>query len=164
MVFINIGVYGFMMLAYFFLVINLTEGAGFTGPTTGIIIASITFVSQGQHPKNVWPILLGFVVLFLGVSGSKVLLGYDIPWTLSTQAYMNGAAFATGLCPIVGRYGKRFGVIAGIMCAIMCTSTSALHGGFMLYNGGLTSGITALILVPCLEYYWIHKRKGSDLD
>ena len=72
-----------------------------------------------------------------------------------------GAAFATGLCPIAGRYGKRFGVLAGIMCAIMCTSKSALHGGFVLYNGGLTSGITALILVPCLEYYWEGRKKRS---
>ena len=160
-VLINLGFYGLMMLTYFFLVINLTEGAGFTGPTTGIILASITFVSQGQHPKNVWPVLLGYLCLFLFVSASKVLLGFDIHWTLSTQAYMNGAAFATGLCPIAGRYGKRFGVIAGIMCAIMCTSTSALHGGFVLYNGGLTSGITALILVPCLEYYWEGYKKAA---
>ena len=160
-VFINLGFYGLMMLTYYVLVINLTEGAGFTGPTTGIILASITFVSQGQHPKNVWPVLLGFLILFLGVSASKVLFGFDIHWTLSTQAYMNGAAFATGLCPITGRYGKRFGVIAGIMCAIMCTSTSALHGGFVLYNGGLTSGITALILVPFLEYYWEGRKKAA---
>ena len=160
-VFINLGFYGLMMLCYFLLVITFSEGAGFTGPTTGVILASITFVSQGQHPKNVWPVLLGFLFLFLGVSASKVLLGFDIHWTLSTQAYMNGAAFATGLCPITGRYGKRFGVIAGIMCAIMCTSTSALHGGFVLYNGGLTSGITALILVPCLEYYWEGRKKAA---
>ena len=160
-VLINLGFYGLMMLAYFFLVITLTEGAGFTGPTTGVILASITFVSQGQHPRNVWPVLLGFAILFFGVSLSKYLLGFDIHWTLSTQSYMNGAAFATGLCPIAGRYGKRFGTIAGIMCAIMCTSTSALHGGFVLYNGGLTSGITALILVPFLEYYWENRKKEA---
>ncbi len=160
-VFINLGVYGLMMLTYYILVINLSEGAGFTGPTTGIILAAITFVSQGQHPKNVWPVLSGFLILFLGVSASKVLLGFDIHWTLSTQAYMNGAAFATGLCPITGHYGKRYGMIAGIMCAVMCTSTSAMHGGFVLYNGGLTSGITALIMVPLLEYYWRGKKKGN---
>lgn len=154
LVYINIGVYGFMMLSYFILVIFLTEGAGFTGPTTGIILASITFVSQGQHPKNVWPVLFGYIILFIFVSISKTIFGSDIPWTLSTQTYMNGAAFATGLCPIVGCYGKRYGVIAGIMCAAMCASTSAIHGGFMLYNGGFTTGITALILIPCLEYYY----------
>lgn len=153
-VYINIGVYGMMMVSYFLLVILLTDGAGFTGPTTGIILASITFVSQGQHPRNVWPVLLGYIILFMCVSLSKVAFGFEIPWTLSTQTYMNGAAFATGLCPIVGVYGRKYGIIAGIMCAVMCSSTSAIHGGFMLYNGGFTTGITALILIPCLEYYY----------
>ena len=154
LVYINIGFYGLMMLTYFTVVIALTDGAGFTGATTGIILASITFCSQGQHPKNVWPVLLGYVVLFGMVSISKLAFGLELPWTLSTQTYMNGAAFATGLCPIVGCYGRRYGVIAGIMCAAMCASTSSIHGGFMLYNGGFTTGITALILIPCLEYYY----------
>lgn len=162
LVYINIGVYGLMMLAYFILIISLTDGAGFTGATTGIILASITFSSQGQHPKSVWPVLLGYVVLFGIVSISKFIYGLELPWTLSTQAYMNGAAFATGLCPIVGCYGRRYGVIAGIMCAAMCSSTSAIHGGFMLYNGGFTTGITALILIPCLEYYY-HKELRTKM-
>lgn len=79
--------------------------------------------------------------------------GLDIPWTLSTQGYINGVAFATGLCPIVGRYGRRAGVAAGFLCASLCTSTSLLHGGLVLYNGGFTAGITALILIPILEHY-----------
>ena len=96
------------------------------------------------------------------VSISKLAFGLNIPWTLSTQTYMNGAAFATGLCPIVGCYGRKYGVIAGIMCAAMCASTSAIHGGFMLYNGGFTTGITALILIPCLEYYY-HKELRTKM-
>lgn len=39
------------------------------------------------------------------------------------------------------------------MCASMCTATSALHGGLVLYNGGFTAGTTALILLPILEHY-----------
>lgn len=151
---INIGIYGLMMLLYFTLVILLTDGAGFTGATTGVIIASITFSGKGQHPANVWPILSGYVILFFFVALINTIAGYELPWTLSTQGYINGAAFATGLCPIAGRYGWKVGVAAGIICAIMCTSTSALHGGLVLYNGGLTSGITALILIPCLDYYF----------
>ena len=151
---INIGVYGYMMLSYFVLVIVLTDGAGFTGATTGVILASLTFSMKGQHPKNVWPILLGFVALSAWVHGVCFLAEKAIPWTLSTQGYMNGAAFATGLCPIAGHYGKKYGVIAGFICAVICTSTSVMHGGFMLYNGGLSAGITALIMVAFLEYYW----------
>ena len=150
---INIGIYGFMLLAYFSFVVTFTDGAGFTGATTGIILAALTFSSQGQHPKNVWPVLLGYAILSAYITGFCTIAGLEIPWSLSTQGYMNGAAFATGLCPIVGKFGRRWGVLAGIMCAVMCTSTSAIHGGFVLYNGGLTSGITALILIPCIEYY-----------
>ena len=82
-----------------------------------------------------------------------IITGREIPWSLSTQGYINSAAFATGLCPIVGRYGIRAGIAAGFMCASLCTSTSALHGGLILYNGGFTTGITALILLPILEHY-----------
>ena len=159
-VIMNIGFYGFLVFTYFLLVISFTDGAGFTGPTVGVILAAMTFSSQGQHPANVWPIFVGYMVLFLFVTIMCSISGLDIPWTLSTQGYINGAAFATGLCPIAGRYGKRYGVIAGILAAILCTSTSSMHGGLMLYNGGLTTGITALIMVPCLEYYWRDKKKA----
>lgn len=159
-VILNIGFYGLVVLTYFLLVITFTDGAGFTGPTVGVILAAMTFSSQGQHPANVWPIFIGYVVLSLFVTIMCTISGVEIPWTLSTQGYLNGAAFATGLCPIVGRYGKRYGVIAGILAAIICTSTSSMHGGLMLYNGGLTTGITALIIVPCLEYYWRDKKRA----
>ena len=39
------------------------------------------------------------------------------------------------------------------MCASICTATSVLHGGFVLYNGGFTAGITILIVLPILEHY-----------
>ncbi|MBP3700609.1 MAG: DUF1576 domain-containing protein, partial [Lachnospiraceae bacterium] len=124
----------------------------------------MTFVAIGQHPANVWPILLGYVVLSAVVTGICTLVGWDIPWTLSTQGYINGVAFATGLCPIAGRYGWKIGMVAGLLCAVMCTSTSAIHGGFVLYNGGLTAGITTLIMVPLLEYYYHEKWKRDVME
>lgn len=157
-VLMNIGLYGLMILGYFTLVVTFTNGVGFTGPTVGVIFAALTFSCQGQHPANVWPIFIGYGLLSLLVMIISAIGGHELPWTLSTQGYINGAAFATGLCPIAGRYGRRYGVLAGFMCAVLCTSTNALHGGFMLYNGGLTTGITALILIPCLEYYWKPKN------
>jgi hypothetical protein len=150
---INIGVYGYMMLAYFVLVITLTDGAGFTGATTGVILASLTFSMKGQHPKNVWPILAGYVLLYIVMSFFCKINGRDIAWSISTQGYINAVAFATGLSPIVGRYGVRAGIAAGFFCASMCTATRDLHGGFILYNGGLTAGLTALVLLPILEHY-----------
>ena len=86
-------------------------------------------------------------------------MGNEIPWTLANQAYINGLAFATGLCPIAGSYGFKYGVIAGLVSAIICTSTAAMHGGFVLYNGGFNAGLTALIVVPVLDFYNIAPKK-----
>lgn len=150
---VNIACHGGLFMLWLNLTIRFTEGAGFTGPTVGVVFAALTFTAMGQHPKNVWPIFLGYQVLSAMVHVICILNKSEIPWSLSTQGYINSAAFATGLCPIVGRYGIRAGVAAGFMCASMCTATSALHGGLILYNGGLTTGITALILLPILEHY-----------
>ena len=150
---INIGLYGLLFLLYINLVVGYTDGAGFTGPTFGVILAALTFTSMGQHPRNVWPIFAGFPLLSFLTMLFNHLIGGNASWTVSTQAYINSVAFATGLCPIVGRYGIFAGLLAGGLCASLCTATGALHGGLMLYNGGFTAGIAALILIPVLEHY-----------
>jgi hypothetical protein len=156
---INVGIYGALFLAYINLTILFTNGAGFTGPTFGVILAALTFTAMGQHIRNVWPILVGYPALAVLVYVFNHLIGGRAMWTISTQAYINSVAFATGLCPIVGHYGALAGVIAGMLCASLCTATSALHGGLMLYNGGFTAGTAALILIPILEHYVKRKRK-----
>ena len=150
---INIACLGGLFLLYLNVTIHFTHGAGFTGPTVGVVFAALTFTAMGQHPRNVWPIFVGYGLLSLIVFLVCTINGTEIPWSLSTQGYLNSVAFATGLCPIVGRYGIRAGIAAGFICASLCTSTSALHGGLILYNGGFTTGITALILLPILEHY-----------
>ena len=164
---INVGIYGAMFLVYVVLAEQLTDGAGFTGPTFGVILAALTFTAMGQHPRNVWPIFAGYLVLFLLAAAYNRLVGGSATWTLSTQAYINSIAFATGLCPLVGRYGVVPGIMAGMLCGSLCTATSALHGGLMLYNGGFTAGITTLILLPILEHYIpkprVHMNQHIDL-
>ena len=150
---VNLGCHGLLFLLYIQLVVHHTEGAGFTGPTLGVIVASLTFNAMGQHPRNVWPIITGYWLLYFVTLFCCHLQGREITWTVSTQSYINGVAFATGLCPIAGRYGVRAGILAGFVCASLCTATSVLHGGLVLYNGGFTAGITALILIPLLEHY-----------
>ena len=44
---INIGVYGILFLMYISMITLLTPGAGFTGPTIGVILASLTFTAIG---------------------------------------------------------------------------------------------------------------------
>ena len=156
---INIGCNGTLFLLYIKIITYITEGAGFTGPTLGVILAALTFNAMGQHPRNVWPIILGYQLLYLVTLLSCTIHGREVAWSISTQAYINGAAFATGLCPVAGRYGVRAGMAAGFICAAMCTATGGLHGGLVLYNGGFTAGIAALILLPMLEHYMPAVRK-----
>lgn len=155
---INIGIYGLFILLYFNLAILLTDGVGFTGNVTGYAIAAVTFASCGQHPRNVYPIMLGYTALSAVVHLVTIVCGFDIPWTLSTQGYLGGLAFATGLCPFSTKFGVKYGIIAGAMSAALCSSTSAMHGGLMLYNGGFTAGLTAMLLVTVLDFYKVPER------
>ena len=159
---INIGLYGLFFLVYINIVILFTKGSGFTAPTFGVILAALTFTSMGQHARNVWPIFIGYPLLSLFSILFNHLIGGNASWTVSTQAYINSVAFATGLCPIVGRYGSIAGIVAGMLCAALCTATSSLHGGLVLYNGGFTAGITALILLPILEHYIPNPRNDMN--
>ena len=154
---INLGFHGFSVLAYMAIMIAMTDGAGFTGPTCGALLAALSFFAVGQHPRIVWPIFVGYALLSVISTAIGAAGGFDPGWSLSTQAYLNGLAFATGLCPIAGKFGWKSGVAAGAICAAMCASTSVIHGGFVLYNGGFTTGITCFILVPILEHYFKEK-------
>ncbi len=149
----NLGLYGLLMVIYFDLVILLTDGAGWTGATCGVTLAAVSFAASGQHPRNVWPILMGYVLLNALAGLIINITGGSTIWTLSAQGYINGVAFATGLCPFSGVYGVWAGIAAGAINAVLCISTSQIHGGLVLYNGGLTSGLTAVILLPLLVHY-----------
>ncbi len=150
---INLGFYGLFMVLYFDIVILATPGAGWTGATCGVTLAAVSFVAAGQHPRNVWPIIAGYALINGLMFGFCHLTGRPVAWTLSTQVYMNSLAFATGLCPFAGHFGALVGIIAGALDAVLCVATSQIHGGLVLYNGGLTAGLTAVILMPILVHY-----------
>ena len=167
---VNIGAYGFAILAYLnvmfvlpSLIPGLPAGVGFTGATVGVVFAALTFAADGQHPRNVFPIVVGFMALFALVVAICLAADFDIPWTLSTQSYINALAFATGLCPIAGKYGFKYGVLAGFMSAMICGVTAQMHGGFVLYNGGFNAGLTALILIPILDFYHVKPKREDDV-
>ena len=167
--FINFGVYGFALLAYLnavfalpLLIPGLPAAACFTGPTVGVVFAALSFSADGQHVRNVAPIALGYFSLFVVCALGCVALGRPVAWTLGTQSYVNGFAFATGLCPLAGKYGKRFGTLAGFLGAVICTVTDEMHGDFVLYNGGFTAGLAALILICLLDFYHIKPKYRDD--
>ena len=167
---VNIAIYGVCILAYLNLIFILPDifpqlplGVGFTGPTVGIVFAALTFAADGQHIRNVFPIVVGYMLLFVVVVVICLIAGLDIPWTLSTQPYITGLAFATGLCPIAGKYGFRYGVLAGALSATICSITASMHGGFVLYNSGFTAGLAALIVISLLDFYKVEPKREDDI-
>ncbi|MBE6596920.1 MAG: DUF1576 domain-containing protein [Ruminococcaceae bacterium] len=167
---INVGIYGLCIVAYLNLIFILPEifpflpeGVGFTGATVGVTFAALTFAADGQHPRTVAPIAIGYALLLALVCVICGISGMDIPWTLSTQAYINGLAFSTGLCTFSGKYGWKIGVLAGFISAIICTSTADMHGGFVLYNGGFNAGLSALVLLPILDFYKVKPKYDDDI-
>ena len=144
----NVGIYGLFIVAYYNLV-----GASFNGVTFGLIFCMLACCNSGSHPGNVWPIMAGYVgfsYLFGWLSG---LAGGQFAQGINAQAVLIGLCFANGLSPISGKYGWPAGILAGGLHYLLVTSVPDLHGGFCLYNGGLTAAFICLLLVPQLERF-----------
>ena len=137
---INLGLFGLFTIAYYNFI-----NAPFTGPTMGSIICLLAIAPCGAHIFNMWPIMLGYIIA--ATFGA---------FNINTQAIVVGLSFAGALVPIVGCYGMLSGVVAGFIHASIVTTVVTFHGGFCLYNGGFTSAIVAIILVPVLESFFIH--------
>ncbi|MGM9661240.1 MAG: DUF1576 domain-containing protein [Faecousia sp.] len=153
----NVGVFGLFILGYYNLI-----GASFNGVTFGIIFCMLSTCNSGSHPGNVWPIMLGYVLISTVCSLVSPLVGGTFTFAINAQAICVGLCYANGLSPIADKYGWRYGMLAAIMHYLLVTSVPALHGGFCLYNGGFTAALICIILVPSLEHFsrTKHERKA----
>lgn len=98
--------------------------------------------------------MAGYMVtsfLFGGIF--KLLGGETYGLTIGSQSILIGLCFANGLSPVAGKYGWASGVLAGGLHYLLVTAVPDLHGGFCLYNGGLTAALICLLLVPQLEKF-----------
>ena len=153
----NVGVFGLFIVLYYNLV-----GATFNGVTFGCIFCMLATCCSGSHPRNIWPIMVGyfgasllFEQLFIGTNGTAYAQA------INAQSIVIGLCFAGGLSPIAGRYGWYFGILAGVLHFCLVTSVPLLHGGFCLYNGGFTAAFVCVVLVPFLERFF--KTKDARL-
>ncbi|MBQ8768048.1 MAG: DUF1576 domain-containing protein [Oscillospiraceae bacterium] len=150
----NVGVFGLFILATYNLI-----GAPFTGVTFGVMFCMLACCNSGSHPLNVLPLVLGYVVASAVCGWLSPMLGGTFACAINTQAVCVGMAYANGLSPIVDKYGWRWGFAASVIHYLLVTSMPKLHGGFCLYNGGLTAAITCLIFVPILEHHFRTKNE-----
>lgn len=132
--FVNMGVSGFIGMAYVLLV-----GSDLNGPVIGAILSIVGFAAFGKHPRNFIPVMAG---VFIG-SLAK-------PWNAADPSIVLAALFGTTLAPIAGRFGWYWGIVAGFLHSSAALSVGVVHGGLNLYNNGFAAGIVASVLEPVI--------------
>ena len=130
---------------------GLTGGIGFVyllvlrvplnGPLVCCILAMAGFAAFGKHPKNVVPVMAGAIL-------SSALMGH-VP--LTAPATLLATLLCTGLAPIAGQFGWKWGAAAGFVHMAIVQHTSILHGGMNLYNNGFAAGLTCILVIPIIE-------------
>ncbi len=142
---INMGIVGILCMTYMLLI-----GGDLSGPVVGAMLTAFGFAAFGVHIRNYIPVLAG---VFL-----STFLNHLAPTTPAVQL---GALFAVGLAPITGQFGIFAGMLAGALHGVVVVCTSSLYGGLNLYNGGFSTGMVAIVLVPILESFMIRFKKKS---
>ena len=142
----NIGIYGLFIMLYYTVV-----GGSLNGVTFGLVLCMGCCAVAGSHPGNVWPIMVGYALA--ATLGRLLYVGEGVPLTLNTQAILVGMCYANGLSPVSGRYGWPLGILAGVLHFILVTCVPAMHGGFLLYNGGFAACLICIFLLPTLEHF-----------
>ena len=92
-VLVNIGVNGFLGMAYVLLV-----GGDLNGPTIGGIFTIMGFSAFGKHARNILPVMLG---VFIGA--------YGMHHTPDYPSLQLAGLFGTTLAPISGHFGWPYG-------------------------------------------------------
>ena len=171
----NVGLFGLLIVGYFNFAALLDGGLDrvgtvWTGMTFGIVFCMLATCNSGSHPRNVWPIMAGYIVTSLLFECLAGALGntevFDSKMTIANQSILIGLCYANGLSPIAGKYGWAHGMVAAGLHYLLVTAVPDMHGGFCLYNGGFTAALICLMFVPQLEKFCKTKeeRKAARLE
>ena len=142
----NTGIFGFFILGYYNLI-----GAEFNGVTFGVIFCMLCTCNAGSHPANVLPIMLGYALISWIFQLIAPYAHGDFTLYINAQSIIVGLCYANGLSLLSDKYGWFWGMFAGMLHYCMVTTTPLVHGGMCLYNGGFTTGLVCLLLMPTLE-------------
>jgi hypothetical protein len=164
----NAGVFGLMIVAYYNFAAaidpNATASGAWTGMTFGIVFCMLATCNSGSHPRNVLPIMVGYIAfsyLFGWIAGLLGAESYAL--TIGSQSILIGMCYANGLSPITGKYGFFAGVLGGGLHYLLVSAVPDMHGGFLLYNGGFTAALICLVFVPQLERFCKTKEEKKAL-
>jgi hypothetical protein len=126
-------------------------GAEFNGIIFGSVFCMLSTCNSGSHPLNAIPIIMGYALASQCFQALTPFSGGEVTHLLRSQSLIVGICYANGLSPIAHEYGWRYGILVAAMHFCMVTTTPQLHGGMCLYNGGFTTGLVCLLLMPTLE-------------
>ena len=167
----NAGVFGLMIVGYFnfatLIDSNASMSNAWTGMTFGIVFCMLATCNSGSHPRNVLPIMVGYVAFSYLFGWLAGLLGVEnFALSIGSQSILIGLCYANGLSPIAGKYGFLCGVLAGGLHYLLVSAVPDMHGGFLLYNGGFTAALICLMFVPQLEKFCktVEARKEAKLQ
>ena len=135
--YINMGILGILAACFVILI-----GGDLNGATICGIFTIIGFGSFGKNIKNTIPIVIGATLAAI----------FNIN-EITSPALLLSILFSTTLAPICGKFGWKYGVLAGIIHVNIVTNIGYLHGGLNLYNNGLAGGFVAMILIPLITTF-----------
>ena len=130
------------ILCIFSTILVLILKSNLNGPTIAAIFTIVGFGAFGKHIKNILPIIVGAIL--------AALININ---PINSPSLILSILFSTALCPISGKFGYKFGILAGFLHVNMVTNIGYLHGGLNLYNNGLAAGFVTMILIPIINIF-----------
>ncbi|MPQ44730.1 DUF1576 domain-containing protein [Clostridium tarantellae] len=130
----NMGLLGLISTSF----VLLIKG-DLNGPTMGAIFTMIGFGCFGKNIINVIPVMIGASLAAI-VSISAI----------NSPSTVVAIMFSTGLAPISGYFGWKYGIIAGFIHVFIVSNVGYMHGGLNLYNNGLACGFVAMLMIPVI--------------
>jgi hypothetical protein len=149
--YINIGIMCIMSTSAM-----LFLGVPINGPVLGGIFTISGFAAAGKHLKNTLPILIG------SIAATQINM-YESNVAQDSLAIL----FSTGLAPMAGKYGWKWGVVIGVFHVSVAIFIGQLNGGLNLYNNGFAGSFVALTLAPLIVFFrrlfhFVPKHHGGD--
>lgn len=135
--YINMGILGILATCFVIII-----GGDLNGATICGIFTIIGFGCFGKNIKNTIPIVIGATLAAI----------FNIN-EITSPALLLSILFSTTLAPICGKFGWKYGILAGIIHVNIVTNIGYLHGGLNLYNNGLAGGFVAMILIPLITTF-----------
>ena len=135
--YINMGILGILSTLFVILI-----GGDLNGATICGIFTIIGFGSFGKNIRNTIPIIIGATIA--GIFNVN---------EIKSPSLLLSILFSTTLAPISGKFGWKYGILAGMIHVNIVANIGYLHGGLNLYNNGLAGGFVAMILIPLITTF-----------